>query len=127
MNVGHVMPGWKIPPVDPIQVKKLWNYCRPRLGEMNVGFDRTGMERRLGPVDDYVFYRVSMLRFVWMQPQNPLAPWSMGSRLAEAVFQVVATFPMELVPEDGGTYSWPFDLDAFVRQIRNQEQRWQIQ
>lgn len=64
-------------------------------------------------------YRCGMLRILTMWPGDVLATWRRRGQFHDAVFTVLATLPMIWV-EIGELNSLPFDIDAFLEELRKQ-------
>jgi hypothetical protein len=58
-----------------------------------------------------------MLYVMTVDPADPLAPWRRGLGLDDIVFRVAAVFPIEWVGQ-GVRERLPFDVDAFLRQLK---------
>jgi len=97
--------------------------------EHGVAVGQSVREIKLGPKtdqDDWASYRAGMLWILTLDPGDPLAPWRRGVRMADVVFRVAAVFPIEWVGE-GLRDDLPFDVDAFLQELRDEDQRCRIQ
>jgi hypothetical protein len=61
-----------------------------------------------------VWYRASMLMLTIKMNPDLLARWIRDGQPDDAVFEVLATFPMEKVPTGIAREGLPFDVDKFV-------------
>jgi hypothetical protein len=64
-------------------------------------------------------YRASMLGLLQMIPGGPLTPWTHDGKLDDAVFNVAAVFPMKRMEVGVFRHGPPFDVEEFVKQVRN--------
>lgn len=113
-------PVGPVPVVDPEDVKAAWELqrdverrhpgelCAVAGGDNSCEPDPTG--RAIG-------YRTTMLGMVRHVVPEALAPWTKEDQLDDAVFRAIAGVPMEWIGE-GGRKGWPFDVEDFVRRVR---------
>jgi hypothetical protein len=67
-----------------------------------------------------VCYRASMLGLLQRIPGGPLTPWTHDGELDDAVFNVAAVFPMKRMEVGVVRDGPPFDVQEFVKQVRNE-------
>lgn len=117
-----------IPPVDPEDIKRMWEFERRRnkigtdgwkwLQDMKAalspGADLPAVSSRCGMVQTVAHYNRGQL----------LAPWQHGDELDDAVFRVAAAIPMKMLAYKGynvaGDDRFGFDPNEFVRQLIEQ-------
>ena len=108
-----------IPPVDPADLRRVWQMQRELQARVSGGvlLDNEFYKRACSPGANVeaVWFRVSMLGM--MDMLGMLAPWIHDGVVADAVFKVAATFPMQDmaigVPREG----LPFDVHEFFSQV----------
>src|SRR6266576_1408908 len=118
---GDPVQGPGVPSVDPVRLQQSWAFMH----EHGVAVGQSVREIKLGPKtdqDDWASYRAGMLWILTLDPGDPLAPWRRGVRMADVVFRVAAVFPIEWVGE-GLRDDLPFDVDAFLQELRDEDQR----
>jgi hypothetical protein len=117
----EISKGAPIPPVDAEDLKRMWGLYR-EAGMRGAGaMSFRVLEEVCSPGANVgaVWSRHSMLSMVLLCSEF-LAPWQNGEELNDVVFRVAATFPMEGMKR-GVVYSeWPFDLDAFLDRLREE-------
>ena len=116
--------GSPVPAVDPIDLKAVWDIhedVRRQHPGGQVGVGISVMEHACSPGADIgaVTYRSGMLELLLIVPGDLLAPWRHGNQLNEAVFRVAARIPMEWLETGAPRQSFPFDVDAFLQELRD--------
>lgn len=114
--------GEPIPPVDPEDIKRKWEFERTH---SRVGIDGwkllQDLQAALSPGADIpaVSHRCEMIRT--LTHFNLLAPWQHGEELDETAFRIAATFPIRelshrnyMIP---GDEYFGFDPNAFVQRL----------
>jgi hypothetical protein len=106
--------GEPIPPVDPEDVKRVWELIPPwRPGNdqhsaCSPGADVSAVSLRSGMIETLERYTV-------------LTPWQHGEELDDAVFRVAATFPLRQLAHKSymieGDERFGFDPNAFVQRL----------
>jgi hypothetical protein len=107
--------------VDPADLHNVWAMQREaqvNYPNQGIAIDMDFYQRACGPGadTDAVWYRVSMLHLL-AGPVGLLTPWLHDGELADAVFQVAATFPMKRPPVGVPQQGLPFDVQAFLELI----------
>lgn len=118
-------PGEPVPEVDPEDLKTLWREGRdiqarqPRQPGQQVatGFDLIKAICKPGANVDAVWYRSSMIWALNQFAQAQLAPWVKDEQVSDAVFQTMATIPMEWIGR-AEREGLPFDVEEFFRRLR---------
>jgi hypothetical protein len=118
-------PGEHVPEVDPEDVKNFWQTARDleashvgRSGQP-VGIDVGFMAAicKPGTNVEAVWYRSSMIWMLNQTAQEQLTPWVKDEQVSDAVFQTMATIPMEWVGVGRAREVLPFDVEEFFRRI----------
>jgi hypothetical protein len=114
--------GEPVAEVDPQDLKALWHLGRDiqaRNPGRNVatGFDQMKAVCQPGANAHAVWYRSSMIWLLNQFAQGQLAPWVKDDQVSDAVFQTMATIPMEWVGHTERV-GLPFDVEEFFRQLR---------
>lgn len=114
-----------VPPVDPANLRSLWEMQRglqTSLLQAGVGGEQTSIDiesyRRActsGANIGALWYRLSQISL--LQMLGALAPWIHEGVIADAVFKVAASFPMEGVPFGVPRQGLPFDVEEFLSQV----------
>jgi hypothetical protein len=117
--------GGPVPAVDPIDLKAVWGIheeIRRQHPGGQVGVGISVMEHACSPGADIsaVTYRSGMLGLLLTVPGDLLAPWRQGEQLNDAVFRVAARIPMEWMETGAPRQGFPFDVDAFLREVRDE-------
>ena len=60
-----------------------------------------------------------MLGLLLIVPGELLGPWQQGETLSEIVFKVAARIPMEWLETGAQRQGFPFDVDAFLQELRD--------
>jgi hypothetical protein len=115
--------GEPIPPVDPDDIKRMWEYesTHSRVGANGCQWLQ-GMQAALSPGADFsdVSSRHGMVYALAVCGQL-LAPWDHGGELHEAVFRIAATFPLHELKHKPymieGDEHFGFDPNAFVQRL----------
>jgi len=114
-------PGSPFPAVSADDMKRVWRMAQTVKRDVNdqtqeataqnVGFDARLIAGQCEPGANIyaVFFRTALLRY--FLDEGLLEEWREGDTLSDSVFQVGATFPMEL--GDRG-----FDPEAFISRLR---------
>jgi hypothetical protein len=109
-----------VPPVDPADLRRVWEMQREfqaSVGEQRTAIDGESYKRVCSARANVsaVWYRVSQIRL--LQVLGMLAPWIHDGRLADAVFKIAATFPMEKIPIGVPRRRLPFDVQEFISKV----------
>jgi hypothetical protein len=114
--------GEAIPPVDPEDIKRMWEYehthrqvgadggkwLRDLKGTLSPEAEFSDVSSRHGMIGTLTIYKL-------------LAPWQHGEELDEAVFQIAATIPLRYLKHKpymiGGDERFGFDPNAFVQKL----------
>jgi hypothetical protein len=67
-----------------------------------------------------IWYRIAILET--LIEQGLLSPWLQNDGLDDAVFKVLATFPMKRI-QKGGQEGFPFDIQELTKQIEKETDR----
>ena len=113
-------PGEAVPEVDPDDLKAFWqeggglHASRPGYA---VGFEHMKAICKPGANAQAVCYRSSMIWVLNRVVQEQLAPWIKDEEVSAAVFEAIATIPMEWL---GPTVreGLPFDVEEFFRRLK---------
>jgi hypothetical protein len=109
-----------IPAVDPADLRSVWELQREVQARAPGGHAAISVEfykraysagANVGPV----WFRAAMLGMLEML--GMLAPWIQEGVLADAVFQVAATFPMKGMAIGTPREGFPFDVPEFLSQV----------
>ena len=116
--------GEPVPEVDPQDFKTFWHQARDfqakypgQRGQHATGFDVKKAMCRPGANVQAVWYRSSMIWVLNQFAQGQLAPWVKDEQVSDAVFQTMATIPMEWVGP-GRQKGLPFDVEEFFRRLQ---------
>lgn len=109
-----------IPPVDPADLRRVWETLREnqaRTPGHGIGISIDFYERACSPRANVeaVWFRTSMLGMLDML--GMLSPWIHEGVVADAVFNVAATFPMEGMAIGVPRQGLPFDVQEFFSQV----------
>jgi hypothetical protein len=119
-NPCEQSPEGLIPAVDPADLRGVWKMQREVQARASGGHAAISAEFYKGACSPganigAVWFRVSMLGLLEMI--GMLAPWIQEGVLAEAVFQVAATFPMKGMAVGLPQQGLPFDVQEFLSQV----------
>lgn len=119
LNELFGIPEGPIPPVDPADLRSVWQMQRElqaRVPGQQIGII-ADYNRACSPGAniDAVWFRVSMIRMLEML--GLLGRWIQDGVLADAVFKVAATFPMEGMTIGVPRQGLPFDVQEFMSQV----------
>ena len=121
--IGPDAPGELIPEVDPEQMKSYWAiYDR----ESRVAYSLEAWH--LSPTSVYgkpVVYRCWMLKMLEGIPAGAVAQVdsiTQDGHLIEAAVRVGARFPMRWMRLGAGTQESPYDIEAFIEEVRRADQ-----
>jgi hypothetical protein len=113
-------PGEPVAEVDPDDLKTFWQEIRNLPASdpgqhVSIGFEPKVISKP-GANAHAVWYRSSMILVLNQLAQEQLAPWLKDEEVSDAVFQTMATIPMEWIghTEREGL---PFDVDDFFRRL----------
>jgi hypothetical protein len=114
--------GESIPPVDPQDIKRIWDYehTHSRVGANGCQWLQ-GLKAALSPEAEFseVSSRHGMIETLTIY--KLLAPWQHGAELHEAVFRIAATFPFQYLKHKRymipGDEHFGFDPNAFVQKL----------
>ena len=133
LNELFGIPEGPIPPVDPADLRRVWDMqrgfharapgavtgdpTRPPSASGCGTLDNEFYKRASSPGANVgaVWFRTAMLGMLEML--GMLAPWIHEGVVADAVFKVAATFPMEGVTIGVPRQGLPFDVQEFVSQV----------
>jgi hypothetical protein len=113
--------GEPLPPVSVDDMKRVWHMVDAvkrvvvelgaEAGAGTVGIDVQSIAERCEPEENFeaVFFRVTLLRYLY--ESGLLDEWREGDSLSDSVFQIGATFAVEMGNRG-------FDSDAFVSRLR---------
>ncbi len=109
-----------IPAVDPTDLRSVWEMQRgfqARTPEQHGSISAELYQRACSPSANVgaVWFRASMLGMLEML--GMLAPWIQEGVIADAVFQVAATFPMKGMAIGAPRQGFPFDVQEFLSQV----------
>ena len=112
-------PGEPVAEVDPDDLKTFWqktSELHAKFPGQNVSFSpkAIAMTEANAPA---VWYRSSMIRVLNLVAQEQLSPWIKDEEVSDAVFQTMATIPMEWIGH-AEREGLPFDVEAFFRRLR---------
>ena len=113
-------PEGPVSPVDPEDLRSAWEMQREvqarRPGE-HVGISDEMYKRACSPGANVgaVWFRASLIGALDML--GMLKPWINEGVVADAVFKVAATFPMNGVPIGVPRQGLPFDVQEFISQV----------
>jgi hypothetical protein len=115
------MAARSVPPVNPVVLKKVWNFWRNfEAHHPGAGVGRALAEIHRSPSSDlhyWASYRAAMLYLMTLDPADPLAPLRRGLGLDDTVFRVAAVFPIEWAGERVRE-RLPFDVGTFLQQFK---------
>ena len=117
--------GESIPPVDPEDIKRTWEYDRTHSLVGPDGWQWTRDRRAVcnpGVDVDDVSQRCRMIeRLANYDDGKLLAPWKHGDKVDDAVFRIAASFPLQYLERKNykmpGDYLWEFDANAFIQRL----------
>jgi len=117
-------PGDSVPVVDSSDLKAAWGIyhdLKESHPEGRVGVSTSVIEHACSPGADIraVTYRSGMLGLLLIVPGELLGPWQQGETLSEIVFKVAARIPMEWLETGAQRQGFPFDVDAFLQELRD--------
>ena len=117
-------PGDSVPVVDSSDLKAAWGVyhdLKESHPEGRVGVSTSVIEHACSPGADIraVTYRSGMLGLLLIVPGELLGPWQQGETLSEIVFKVAARIPMESLETGAQRQGFPFDVDAFLQELRD--------
>jgi len=115
--------GEPVPEVDPQDLKTLWQLgrdlrARHPAGQHAIGFDLKKGICKPGANVQAASYRLGMIGMLSQFAQGQLAPWIKDEQVSDAVFQTMATIPMEWVGPGERRKGLPFDVEEFFRRLR---------
>jgi hypothetical protein len=111
-----------VAPVNPADLRAAWKMygdIRAHAGEGAGSIDIRSFQQLSSSGSDgiAVWYRSSMLAMLQQMMPETLSRWTHDGEVDDAVFQVLATFPIKKMPVGVPQEGAPFDVDEFVRQI----------
>ena len=115
-------PEGPIPPVDPADLRSVWEMQRELQAHSPGGgviLDVEMYKRACSPGADVesVWFRTSLIGI--LDKLGMLRPWIREGAVDDAVFKVAATFPMNGMAVSVPRQGLPFDVQEFLRQIKN--------
>ena len=122
---NHYAEGEPIPPVNPEDIKRMWDYERTHTKVNSVGWQwLQGLKAALSPEAEFsdVTSRHGMVKTLASYNKGQLlAPWHNSEELHEVVFRVAATFPLRYLKHKSymipGDEHFGFDPNAFVQRL----------
>jgi len=120
LNELFGIPEGPIPPVDPADLRSVWQMQREfqaRVPGERIGIGGEFYKRACSPGANVraVWFRTAMLGV--LQMLGMLAPWIHEGVVADAVFNVAATFPMDGMKIGVPRQGFPFDVQEFLSQV----------
>ena len=120
LNELFGIPEGPIPPVDPADLRSVWQMQREfqaRVPGEQIGIGGEFYKRTCSPGANVraVWFRTAMLGV--LQMLGMLAPWIHEGVVADAVFNVAATFPMDGMKIGVPRQGFPFDVQEFLSQV----------
>ena len=113
-------PGEPVIEVDPHELKIFWQRARDLRAQQRDGHTSIGFELKsisASPENAYaVWYRSSMIWALNMVAKERLTPWIKDQDVSDALFQVIASIPMEWIGHTDRE-GLPFDLEEFFRRL----------
>jgi hypothetical protein len=115
-----------LPSVSPLDVRSVWMIGRDtqkRFPGQQVWSASGTLERACSPGADCeaVYQRASLLFLLGsMDGPNLLAPWMNNGEPNDAVFKVLATFPMKRIPRGQNFGGLPFDFEELAKQLEKE-------
>jgi len=116
-SIEQFWPSGAVTAVNPDDLRRAWEFHKTQGGhDRAAGFALFKEACHLGEDANAVVYRLTILQFI---ERGVLPGVQQEGKLDDAVFRVLATFPM-IAMEVGKIYSgMPFDVEEFRRQIEN--------
>jgi len=112
---GNLGSGAPAPQVDPGDLKSLWEFVRTGLRPAeSVGFAHDLLAKHCIPGANVVAVMFRCQFFVLLMHQGLLAPWLDGDKPSEFLFQVFATYPVQV---------GKLDTETLLQQIQEQRRR----
>lgn len=111
-----------VPSVSPDDLRNVWKLIRDAQAQHPgecTSISSGAYKRVCSPGADVhaVWFRASMIGMLQIMSPESLAQWRHNGELDDVVFHVAATFPMEKMKAGVQREGFPFDVDAFVKQI----------
>jgi hypothetical protein len=120
---GFGRAGEPVSTVDPKDAKAVWKLSREferehpgRPGAIGVEVFRGACSP--GANIPAIAYRLQMMWAVQHVSPEALAPWIKENQLADGVFRAIAEVPMEWIGVGSPRQGLPFDVDDFLRRVR---------
>jgi hypothetical protein len=113
--------GEPVPVVDPEDVKAVWQiFDELRRTHPGTAVGVAGLVGVLRPGANVpaVTFRAGMIGLVLHTAPAELAPWTKEDRVDDAVFHAIAQVPMEWLGVGVERQGWPFDVEDFMRRVR---------
>jgi hypothetical protein len=113
--------GESVPEVDSDDLKAIWQIgeelqANHSGGKVAVGFEVMKRACKPGANIEAIGYRSSGIWMLTLVAQQQLAPWLRDGKVADPVFRVMASIPMEWVGSEV-KQSLPFDVEEFLRRL----------
>jgi hypothetical protein len=114
--------GESVPEVDPDDLKAIWQIgeelqANHSGGKVAVGFEVMKRACKPGANIEATWYRSSVIWMLTHVAQQQLAPWLRDEKVADPVFRVMASIPMEWVGSEV-KQSPPFNVEEFLRRLK---------
>ena len=115
-------PGEPVAEIDRDDLKMVWQETQNLLARVpgeSVGITFEVIQGFCKPVANAqaVWYRSTMIWVLKRFAQEQLAPWVKDEEVSDAVFQTMATIPMEWIGH-AEREGLPFDVEEFFRRLR---------
>lgn len=123
LNELFGIPEGPIPPVDPADLRSVWEMSRQfqaRTSGQQIGIGAEFYKHACSPGANVgaVWFRTAMLGMLEML--GMLAPWIHDGVVADTVFKVAATFPMNGMRIGVPRQGFPFDAQGFLAQVHEE-------
>jgi hypothetical protein len=123
---GPTLENGLLPSVSPLDVRSVWMMARDtqkRFPGQQVWSASGTLESACSPGADCdaVYQRASLLYLLGsMDGPNLLARWMNNGEPDDAVFKVLATFPMKRIPRGQNFGGLPFDFEELAKQLEKE-------
>ena len=112
----------EVPPVDAADLKGVWKLTREVTSSFKGQQVAVAMEAYRSvchPEADahVVWYRATMLGLLAMLAGPMKLSWMRGDELDEAVFRVMAGFPVRFMKRGAPQRGFPFDIEEFLKEV----------
>jgi hypothetical protein len=123
VDLNFVVENGPIPSVNPADLRSVYAVQRDVQsrfpGQQVLTPDDAAWKHACSPGADLfaIAYRIAMLET--LTEQGLLSRWLHNAEQDDAVFKVLATFPMKRI-QKGGQEGFPFDIQELTKQIENE-------